>query len=259
VRPFLARIITRERIGPATDNYALLGGRSGLLELTKRPHMAVHRIRGIIAAVVNAALSWEQAAVLAAGLSAGGLVVARADDSRLQRTSPFLREAGITACPRCAAIHSGEDRFCPSCGLPLSRNVDLPIGAAPTVAQAGEPATAAMAVPAPGTTAPTPGSPAPATPASAQAPPAGAPVPASAPTAGGAPAPTPAPTAAPALSAAESGAAPSTPGEPATQTHAPVGPAGNGGRSPAPPSQTGATTGEDDQPTEIIRPPATGS
>ena len=27
-----------------------------------------------------------------------------------------LREAGITACPRCAAIHSGEDHFCPNCG-----------------------------------------------------------------------------------------------------------------------------------------------
>jgi hypothetical protein len=38
-----------------------------------------------------------------------------------------LREAGITACPRCAAIHSSEDRFCPNCGLSMARNVDLPI------------------------------------------------------------------------------------------------------------------------------------
>jgi hypothetical protein len=54
-----------------------------------------------------------------------------------------LREAGITACPRCAAIHGSEDRFCPNCGLPLARNVDLPI--------AGAPATAAAApAPAPG-------------------------------------------------------------------------------------------------------------
>jgi ferrochelatase len=35
VRPFLARIITRARLKPATDNYALLGGRSPLLELTR--------------------------------------------------------------------------------------------------------------------------------------------------------------------------------------------------------------------------------
>jgi hypothetical protein len=185
----------------------------------------------------------------------------RALESSLSERQPVtvLREAGITACPRCAAIHSGEDRFCPSCGLPLSRNVDLPIGAAPTAAPAGEPATAAMPVAAPGPTAAAPGSPAPPAPASAQAPPAGAPVPASAQTASGAPASTPAPAAALTQPAAASGAAPSTLGEPATQTHAPVGPAGNGGRSPAPPSQTGATTGEDDQPTEIIRPPAAGS
>jgi hypothetical protein len=55
-----------------------------------------------------------------------------------------LREAGITACPRCAAIHGSEDRFCPNCGLPLSRNVDLPIGGTAPVpappAVAGPPA-----------------------------------------------------------------------------------------------------------------------
>src|SRR5262249_40756355 len=33
----------------------------------------------------------------------------------------ILREAGVTACPRCAAIHSGEDNFCPNCGLPVTR------------------------------------------------------------------------------------------------------------------------------------------
>ena len=42
-----------------------------------------------------------------------------------------LREAGITACPRCAAIHGSEDRFCPNCGLPMSRHADLPIAGAP--------------------------------------------------------------------------------------------------------------------------------
>lgn len=34
VRPFLARIIARARVKPATENYALLGGKSPLLELT---------------------------------------------------------------------------------------------------------------------------------------------------------------------------------------------------------------------------------
>ena len=53
-----------------------------------------------------------------------------------------LREAGITACPRCAAIHSGEDRFCPNCGLPMDRHVDLPIAGTP----ASGPATSATGV-----------------------------------------------------------------------------------------------------------------
>lgn len=35
VRPFLARIIARARVKPATENYALLGGKSPLLELTR--------------------------------------------------------------------------------------------------------------------------------------------------------------------------------------------------------------------------------
>ena len=58
-----------------------------------------------------------------------------------------LREAGITACPRCAAIHGSEDRFCPNCGLPLSRNVDLPIAGAPAGA-APAPAAPAPVAPA---------------------------------------------------------------------------------------------------------------
>jgi hypothetical protein len=64
----------------------------------------------------------------------------RALESALQEPQPItvLREAGITACARCAAIHSSEDRFCPNCGLPLSRRVDLPVAgpaAAPLSAQ----------------------------------------------------------------------------------------------------------------------------
>ena len=79
-----------------------------------------------------------------------------------RRPVTVLREAGITACPRCAAIHSGEDRFCPRCGLPMSRNVDLPVAGAsapatPTpapAAQTGVHAPATVAQPAAGTTSP---------------------------------------------------------------------------------------------------------
>jgi len=44
----------------------------------------------------------------------------RAIETALDEREPVtvLREAGITACAHCAAIHSSEDRFCPSCGLP---------------------------------------------------------------------------------------------------------------------------------------------
>lgn len=41
VRPFLARIIARARIKPATENYARLGGRSPLLELTRQQATAL--------------------------------------------------------------------------------------------------------------------------------------------------------------------------------------------------------------------------
>jgi hypothetical protein len=183
----------------------------------------------------------------------------RALESSLAERQPVtvLREAGITACPRCAAIHSGEDRFCPSCGLPLSRNVDLPIGAAPAAAApagdpvtttmpaaapAGDPATTVMPAAAPGTPAPAPL----ATPA--------APSPPAAPGAA-APAPTAAPVPAPVQPPPASGART----EPATQTHATVAPGGSSGRAPTPPTPPSAKADEDDQPTEIIRPPAAGS
>jgi hypothetical protein len=67
-------------------------------------------------------------------------------ESALSERQPVtvLREAGITACPRCAAIHSGEDRFCPNCGMPISRHVDLPIAGQQAAVQpaAAQPAAA---------------------------------------------------------------------------------------------------------------------
>jgi hypothetical protein len=47
-----------------------------------------------------------------------------------RRPVTVLREAGVTACPRCAAIHSSEDSFCPSCGFSMRRHADLPIAGA---------------------------------------------------------------------------------------------------------------------------------
>jgi hypothetical protein len=50
-----------------------------------------------------------------------------------------LREAGVAACPRCAAIHGSDDRFCPGCGIPMGRRADRPIAVAsggPPMAQA---------------------------------------------------------------------------------------------------------------------------
>ena len=170
----------------------------------------------------------------------------RALEAALAERQPVtvLREAGITACPRCAAIHSGEDRFCPNCGLPMSRNVDLPIagasaataapgtyrpGGAPPPAAASRPSGPATAVPSTPTSAPR-RPPAAATPG----------------VAGAAPAPAPA-TQAPATQA------PVTPG-PTTQAFPAQAPA-----TQTFPAQTPApAAGSDDEPTEIVRPPAAG-
>ena len=91
----------------------------------------------------------------------------RALEATLGEHQPMtvLHEAGVTACPRCAATHSGEDRFCPSCGLPMSRHVDLPIASAPaSPTPASPPATDASgsaATPASAGSAAAPTSPAP--------------------------------------------------------------------------------------------------
>jgi hypothetical protein len=50
-----------------------------------------------------------------------------------------LRDAGIAACPRCAAIHGSEDRFCPNCGLAMDRRAERPVGAAPAAPASAAP------------------------------------------------------------------------------------------------------------------------
>jgi hypothetical protein len=143
-----------------------------------------------------------------------------------------LREAGVTACPRCAAIHGSEDRFCPACGFSISRGAERPIAAQPVATAASEQAASGQtsSPPPAATPGPTP-TPTPAPPGAAQAPPV-SPQPAAHPAS-----PVPAPsTPAPASSNRE---APS----PAQQR---VGP-----RAPFPPP---AEDGKD-QPTEVIDPP----
>jgi alpha-beta hydrolase superfamily lysophospholipase len=57
-----------------------------------------------------------------------------------------LRDAGIAACPRCAAIHGSEDRFCPNCGLAMDRRAERPVAGPPaSVTPAPAPASAPAA------------------------------------------------------------------------------------------------------------------
>jgi hypothetical protein len=137
-----------------------------------------------------------------------------------------MREAGIAACPRCAAIHSGEDRFCPNCGLPMDRHVDLPIaGATPVSADA----------------APTPDD--------------GA--------AGGTPSPSPSPVPEPAPVPETPAAASSVEREapaPAGAGGSPGGPpVSEPGPSPVPAQAPVQEPARGEEPTAIIRPPAAGA
>lgn len=111
---------------------------------------------------------------------------------RERRPVTVLREAGITACPRCAAIHGSEDRFCPNCGLSMSRGANLPIAGppaeAPVTASPGPSAASPGAPPSDGSSTP----PAPAPPPPIGAPAAGGSPPSERPEAGHSPAPAPA-------------------------------------------------------------------
>jgi hypothetical protein len=63
------------------------------------------------------------------------------EETLLQRRGvTVLREAGVTACPRCAAIHGSEDRFCPACGFSMGGHAERPIAAPAAGAPNAQPA-----------------------------------------------------------------------------------------------------------------------
>lgn len=153
-----------------------------------------------------------------------------------------LREAGVTACPRCAAIHGSEDRFCPACGFSMS-SAERPIAANPVAAPVATTAQAPTTTPLPTTARPNP-SPSPPVATAPAASPAQAP---------GAAAPAPAPQTAPAPATSR---APTPPPPAAAPPHQngpvqPLAPAHqNGPKQPVaqPPAEV-------EEPTEIIEPP----
>jgi hypothetical protein len=164
----------------------------------------------------------------------------RALESALEERSPVtvLREAGIGACPRCAAIHGSEDRFCPMCGMPMGRPTESPIAGSPVVVPGTPPPLAAASVAAASSV--TPGQ-LPLSAAAEQAPPATAQAPTHPPTP-----PTRPPEPAPPPAAPPLRTSPPVPARPIAEapTGAPV------PRAPMPPPKPQ----DEERPTEIIRP-----
>jgi hypothetical protein len=166
-----------------------------------------------------------------------------------RETVTVLREAGITACPRCAAIHSGDDRFCPNCGLSMSRHVDLPIAAPPPAGAAPSPpatgaSPSAPAAPSASGSASAAGSHASPGPRFAEAEPVTAAWPARS---QAAPGESPAPE-----SGTDSAGQPGVEGAPATGAPPP---APRGGRSPTPPARQSPTAGPvEGEQTEVLYP-----
>jgi hypothetical protein len=152
-----------------------------------------------------------------------------------------LREAGITACARCAAIHSSEDHFCPNCGLSMGPHVDLPIAGAPA-ASAPAPAPAEPVAPSSASTHASPAPAAPAAPSAAPEPATQSPPPQSAPL--------------PAEATREWRQTAETPDQMAAPAAGPGAQPRTGAPATAPPSQ--APSG-DDEPTEILHPPSAGA
>jgi hypothetical protein len=170
----------------------------------------------------------------------------RAIEHTLEDRQPVtvLREAGVLACLRCAAIHSSEDNFCPHCGLSVARDTERPLTTAPdalpsTVPAAGTEAAGPSPLP-PSPLAATPGGP----PAHSQATASPAPQPKPAPEPQPAPAPKPGPALAPVP----------------TQQYATSREEADAVQAPAPAdAPSSERSGEDvaespvDQPTEIVR------
>ncbi|HVR04658.1 MAG TPA: hypothetical protein VMS02_01365 [Solirubrobacteraceae bacterium] len=74
----------------------------------------------------------------------------RAIEQTLGQFKPVtvLREVGIGACPRCAALHGSEDRFCPGCGIPFDADAERPLSTTPVTPTApAAPAPSALASP----------------------------------------------------------------------------------------------------------------
>ncbi len=154
---------------------------------------------------------------------------------RQRRGVTVLREAGVTACPRCAAIHGSEDRFCPACGFSMGSHADRPIAAPAAGAPSVQPPAPGSPTPATSSFSPAPG--ATSSPPAPLRPPGAAPAPASIP-------PRPSPGASPVLARQ-----PLAGGRTATSPPAPAQPA-----QPAQPS-TPSPAPEEDQPTQVIDPP----